>query len=98
MLGSLNKLATQPAGDPDAARRELMISRQSHYEESPDGTVSPKKVKDYVDYNPQPEPELKKKLEYFFLPYNQQQTPYKHMKFDTEPPVMYDFDAINRQM
>ncbi len=44
----------------------------------------------------EPEPKVLKKLEYFFLPYNQEVTPYKHMKFDTEPPVVYDWDGINR--
>lgn len=57
-----------------------------------------KQIKDYSTFKAMPSPGLQKKVEFFFLPYNKKHTPYKHMKFDTEPPVNYDIEAIDRQM
>jgi hypothetical protein len=45
-----------------------------------------------------PAPNIQKKLEYFFMPYNIIHTPYKHMKFDLDPQVNYDPHSIDRQM
>jgi len=45
-----------------------------------------------------PAPNIQKKLEYFFMPYNLIHTPYKHMKFDLDAPVNYDPISIDRQM
>lgn len=67
-------------------------------ESSADGSKSPNRKPEFKMIKAEPEPNVLKKLEYYFLPYNQEVTPYKHMKFDTEPPVVYDFDGINRQM
>jgi hypothetical protein len=55
-------------------------------------------INDLSTVKAMPSPRLQRKLEYFFMPYNKKHTPYKHMKFDTEPPVNYDWESIDRQM